>query len=82
MNKFHYVYILESKPHPNEIYIGITDNLKRRLSEHNAGKVSYTSKFTPWKIRSAAAFRDKSRAAAFERYLKTGSGRSFLHRHL
>jgi putative endonuclease len=78
---FHYVYILESKSHPNEIYIGMTENLKLRLSVHNAGKVSHTSKFIPWKIRSATAFRDRTRAVAFERYLKSGSGRAFLHRH-
>jgi hypothetical protein len=33
-------------------------------------------------IRSATAFRDRNRALAFERYLKSGSGRAFLHRHL
>ncbi|HZV35690.1 MAG TPA: GIY-YIG nuclease family protein [Verrucomicrobiae bacterium] len=82
MNSFHYVYILESKLHPGEIYTGMTENLKRRLSEHNAGKVFHTSKFKPWKIRSATAFPDRPRAAAFEHYLKSGSGRAFLNRHL
>ena len=47
----HYVYILESKSHPEEIYIGFTEDLERRLGEHNAGRVPHTSKFMPWKIR-------------------------------
>lgn len=82
MNSFHYVYILESELRPGEIYTGLTENLKRRLTEHNAGKVFNTSKFKPWKSRSATAFRDRLRVAAFERYLKSGSGRAFLNRHL
>ena len=81
MNQFHYVYILQSRSHPDQIYTGITTNLKRRLAEHNSGKVPHTSKFTPWEIRTVTAFKIKERAAAFERYLKSGSGRAFLHRH-
>jgi putative endonuclease len=81
MNNFHYVYILQSLSHPNQIYTGITCNLKLRLAEHNMGRVPHTSKFTPWEIRTATAFKNKKRAVAFERYLKSGSGRAFLHRH-
>jgi predicted GIY-YIG superfamily endonuclease len=82
MNDFHYVYILQSLAQPNQIYIGSTGDLKQRLARHNSGHVPHTSKFTPWEIRTATAFKSKERAAAFERYLKTGSGRAFLHRHL
>ena len=82
MTDFHYVYILQSLSKPAEIYTGITADLKRRLDEHNAGKVPHTSKFTPWEIRVATAFKDKQRAVAFEHYLKSGSGRAFLRRHL
>ena len=82
MNDYHYVYTLQSLSQPNQIYTGRTENLRGRLNDHNAGKVPHTSKFRPWVIRSATAFKDKSRAIAFERYLKSGSGRAFLHRHL
>jgi len=78
---FHYVYILNSQNHPERHYIGLTTNLRARLEKHNAGAVSHTSKFTPWLIESAVAFSDKSKAIAFERYLKTGSGRAFACRH-
>ena len=82
MSTFHYVYVLQSTSHPGQIYTGHTGDLSRRLREHNAGKVPHTSGFTPWRIRSATAFRDKARALTFELYLKSGSGRAFLHRHL
>ena len=79
---FHYVYTLESVSAPQQVYTGQTSDLRRRLTEHNSGKVPHTSKFVPWRIRSATAFRDRARAIRFEGYLKSGSGRSFLHRHL
>ena len=82
MNDYHYVYTLQSLSQPNQIYTGQTENLQNRLNDHNAGKVPHTSKFRPWVIRSATAFKDKRRAMAFERNLKSGSGRAFLHRHL
>jgi predicted GIY-YIG superfamily endonuclease len=82
MNDYHCVYTLQSLSQPNQIYTGQTENLQNRLNDHNAGKVPHTSKFRPWVIRSATAFKDKSRAMAYERYSKTGSGRAFLHRHL
>ena len=82
MNNFHYVYTLESLSKSDEIYTGQTQNLKQRLREHNSGNVPHTSKFIPWQIRSATAFRRKERALTFERYLKSGSGRAFLKRHL
>ncbi|MGA2175168.1 MAG: GIY-YIG nuclease family protein [Verrucomicrobiota bacterium] len=65
----------------NQIYTGITCDLKLRLAEHTSARVPHTSKFTPWEIRTATAFKSKERAVAFERYLKSGSGRAFLHRH-
>ena len=79
---FHYVYTLQSLSHPNQCYTGYTENLTERLVTHNSGHVPHTSKFLPWVIRSATAFRERERALAFERYLKSGSGRAFLSRHL
>jgi putative endonuclease len=82
MNGYHYVYTLASVSHSGQVYTGHTQDLRQRLKAHNAGKVPHTSKFKPWIIRSATAFRDRARALAFERYLKSGSGLAFLHRHL
>jgi putative endonuclease len=82
MEHYHYVYTLESLSKPDEIYTGQTGNLKERLKQHNYGQVPHTSNFIPWEIRSATVFKSKERALAFERYLKSGSGRAFLKRHL
>jgi putative endonuclease len=77
---YHYVYTLESLSNPSRIYTVQTQDLKQRLRAHNSGGVPHTSKFSPWQIRSATAFKSKDRALAFERYLKSGSGRAFLQR--
>ena len=80
--KFHYVYILQSETHPEHFYIGVTENLRDRLRRHNSGEVPHTTKFRPWRIKTAVAFADRDRAIAFERYLKTASGRAFAKKRL
>lgn len=77
----HYVYLLQSIHQPGRRYTGATCDLRRRLDEHNAGKSIHTAKFRPWRIVVAIAFRDRARAVAFERYLKSGSGTAFAQRH-
>jgi len=72
-----YVYLLQSLSHPGQRYIGLTANIDRRLAEHNNGKSPHTKQFTPWQIVSYHAFADDSKAEAFEKYLKSGSGRAF-----
>ncbi|MFZ0396284.1 MAG: GIY-YIG nuclease family protein [Terracidiphilus sp.] len=76
-----YVYILQSLT-GEHYYTGITDDLVARLSKHNSGEVTHTSKFRPWRIKSYIAFADEARAIAFEDYLKSGSGRAFAKAHL
>ena len=76
-----YTYILRSISHPEQRYIGSTADLKARLAKHNAGEVPHTTKFKPWKIEAYFAFETKEKAAAFEAYLKTGSGHAFAKRH-
>ena len=77
-----YVYILESVQTPEHHYVGVTDDLRSRLQKHNAGDVSHTSKFRPWRIKTYVAFTDEARAFAFEKYLKSGSGRAFAKKRL
>jgi len=77
-----YVYLLRSIPYPNQRCVGMTDNLSKRLGKHNSGGSPHTSKFRPWEIIVAIRFKDDSKAAAFEHYLKSGSGKAFANRHL
>ena len=77
-----YVYILQSLAHPGRYYIGITTDLRIRLRQHNAGQVQHTSKYAPWAIKTYVAFSDEGQAFAFERYLKSASGRAFAKKRL
>lgn len=79
--QFWYVYMLQSIEHPTHFYVGITEDLRYRLKAHNTGSVPHTSKFAPWRIETVVAFRDKAKATAFEKYLKTHSGRAFAKKH-
>ena len=81
MTNFLYVYILVSKSYESQHYIGVTENLNNRLNAHNAGKVSHTSKYRPWRIETAIAFSSHEKAVAFEQYLKSHSGRAFAKKH-
>ena len=76
-----YVYLLQSIPNPDQRYIGLTSNIETRLAAHNAGQSSHTAKYRPWQIITYHAFVDETKAAAFEIYLKSCSGRAFGHKH-
>jgi putative endonuclease len=82
MSSFFYVYVLQSELDPERFYTGLTDNLRQRLRTHNAGRVLHTAKWKPWRLKVYVAFCDRARAAEFERYLKSASGRAFLKRRL
>ncbi|TMU57478.1 GIY-YIG nuclease family protein [Flagellimonas algicola] len=74
------VYIL--KCIDGKFYTGFTNNLSRRLTEHNAGKVKSTKQRLPFKLTTYIVFTDKYKAIAFEQYLKSGSGIAFRNKRL
>ena len=73
----HYVYILESEQNKKHWYVGVTSDLERRLSEHNAGDSFHTNKYKPWRMKNYITFHDREKAEAFETYLESQSGRAF-----
>jgi len=77
-----YVYLLESINFPAETYIGLTDDLRKRLAAHNGGQALHTRKFKPWRLVTYVAFSEEEKAVAFERYLKSSSGRAFAKKRL
>jgi putative endonuclease len=77
-----YVYILQSVSHPERFYTGMCKDVGTRLAAHNAGQSPHTAKYKPWRLLSYHYFEHPETAAAFERYLKSGSGRAFANRHL
>jgi len=80
--KFYYVYILQSEIDQKKFYAGFTEDLDSRLKAHNSGNVHHTSKYKPWRIKTAIAFADRQKAVEFEKYLKTPSGRAFAKKRL
>lgn len=76
------VYLLRSVSDAQRRYVGTTNDVKRRLAEHNAGESPHTAKHRPWKLIAALYFDDSAKAEAFGRYLKGGSGHAFAERHL
>ncbi|WP_339831921.1 GIY-YIG nuclease family protein [uncultured Parvibaculum sp.] len=77
-----YVYILRSISCADRYYTGVTSDVESRLAKHNAKAVSHTSKYAPWELKTYVAFSDEDQAFAFEKYLKSGSGRAFAKKHL
>ncbi len=77
----YFVYILQSKK-DESFYVGSTEDVRKRLAEHNAGKAKYSSTKRPYALKWFCAFPDKARALAFEKYLKQGSGFAFARKHL
>ena len=64
------------------LYVGSTNDIGRRLIEHNSGKVDSTKCRTPLSLEAYFAIREKTKAIELEQYLKTGSGRAFLHKRI
>jgi putative endonuclease len=77
-----YVYLLQSIDYPNETYVGLADDLRTRLAAHSAGQSPHTAKFKPWRLVTYLAFSEEGKAVAFERYLKSASGRAFANKRL
>lgn len=74
------VYIIKCAD--NTHYVGCTSNLEKRLVRHNRGEVHYTSTRLPIEVLTYTVFHDKYKAYAFEKYLKSGSGRAFMYKRL
>lgn len=73
----YYTYVLESEI-DNKLYIGFTDNLRRRFEKHNSGKVKSTKSRRPFKLVYYEACLNKEKAVKREKYFKTGYGKNFL----
>lgn len=76
-----YTYILQSIYFSEQTYIGFTQDINHRLSEHNSGISKHSAKFKPWKIIFYSAFETQEQAIYFEKYLKSCSGRTFIKKH-
>ena len=76
----YHVYILQCSD--STYYIGLTDNIKKRLSEHRHKMSRYTKGRLPIRLVWMGTFRNKKLAVKFEKYLKSGSGNAFMKKRL
>jgi putative endonuclease len=76
-----FVYVLRSLK-DNELYIGSTNDVRRRLGEHNSARVDSTKGRIPFRLKAYIAVKDKARAIELEQYLKTGSEKAVLQKRI
>jgi putative endonuclease len=69
-----YVYFLELSN--DDIYVGSTDDLKRRFTSHRKGDVASTKAHLPAKLKSYIAVETEETARRLEKYFKSGSGKA------
>ena len=74
-----YVYAISSKV-KNYIYVGLTNNVERRLKELNSGQNKTTKSYKPYKLILVEKFETRVEARSREKYLKSGIGKEFLRR--
>jgi predicted GIY-YIG superfamily endonuclease len=70
-----YVYFLQLGN--DDIYVGSTNDLQRRLQSHRAGQVISTKPHLPVALKSYVAVSTEKNARALEDYFKSGSGKAF-----
>ncbi len=75
----YYVYSLQCK---DGYYVGCANDLKDRINRHRKGQIPATKNRLPIKLDFYFATKDKYKAYEFEKYLKSGSGRAFIKKHL
>lgn len=72
-----YVYAIKSI-NRNYIYVGLTNNIERRLQEHNNGENKSTKAYTPFFLFHSEVFATRNEARIREKKLKSGYGKEFL----
>ena len=72
-----YTYALQSLK-DKKLYIGFTEDLKKRFFEHNHGRIKATNDRKPFRLVYYEACLVKNLAVRREKYFKTGFGRKFL----
>ncbi|MBI4119987.1 MAG: GIY-YIG nuclease family protein [Parcubacteria group bacterium] len=73
----YFVYVLKSLKN-GDVYVGSTDNVNKRLRQHNYGKVRSTKFYRPWKLLEYREFQTRSEAVRYERFLKTSQQKEML----
>ena len=70
-----YVYFLQLNN--GQVYVGSTNDLRRRMGSHEKGEVASTRAYLPVALKSYVAVEAEQKARELERYFKSGSGKAF-----
>ena len=73
----YFVYAIKSKSR-NYLYVGLTNNLERRLDEHNQGKNKTTRPYRTFELILMEKYETRLQARNREKFLKNGLGKEFL----
>lgn len=76
-----YVYVIKSD-RTGSLYIGYSENLRKRLERHNYNNNVSTAHKGPWQLIYYEAYLEKNDALGREKFLKSGSGWRFLKKQL
>jgi putative endonuclease len=80
-NLMFYTYIIKSR-NSGILYTGSTNDLRKRLNQHNKGKSTWTKNQTPWDLIYYEGCFNEQDARSREKYLKTGMGKRYLKNRL
>ena len=70
-----YIYFLQLNN--GDIYVGSTNDFRRRIEFHRRGRAGSTKAHLPIALKSYVAVSREENARALERYFKSGSGKAF-----
>ncbi len=73
----YYIYVIKSKK-DGKMYTGFSNDLRKRLWQHDNGKSTYTKGRGPFSLIYYEASLDQDDALAREKYLKSGKGKRYL----
>ena len=79
MNTY-FVYTIKSQI-DGRLYVGMSENLKKRLTEHNKGQTKSTKAYRPWVLVYKKYVGSRKEARKEEKKLKSGSGKEFLKKY-
>jgi len=76
-----YTYIIQSKK-DQKLYTGMSNDLRKRLLQHNDGKSTYTKGRGPFTLVYYEACLNQDDARSRELYLKSGMGKRYIKNRL
>lgn len=71
----HNVYVLVSEIKRLRFYVGMSEDVDKRLLDHNSGKTKSTKGYRPWKLFFTEEYKTRLEARKREKYLKSGTGK-------